>query len=526
VKTEAFIAELDRADAGRRRALAAGGAVLAAWLALGALYWDTVTGMASIWTRSETFAHGWVVVPLALWVAWRSRGEVTWGAARPWWVGFVLLAAAGLAWLAGVMAAAQSVQQLSLVVMLQASAIAILGPTVSRQLAFPIALLVFAAPVGEFLVPTLIDRTADVTVAALRATGIPVYREGNFFVIPSGEWSVVEGCSGIRYIIASLMAGLVYAHLAYRTRLRKGVFIAAAIVVPLVANWLRAYLIVLVGHLSDNRLAAGVDHLIYGWLFFGVVMALMFWFGAWWREPPLGANAPQRAPSAWLDPRAWRTHGSAFAVAACAAVALGAAWPVASDALHREADGPAPQLASLREAATRAGWRPAAIPDGEWTPHFSGQRALLHERYVRGDDEVTLYIPYFRDQRQGRELVNSQNVLVHPSDPRWRAAGRTSLALPWNDATADASLVEVAGAGGRFTAAAMYWIDGHHTTSEYVAAARVLGARLLGRGDDAAAIVLYAPAVEPPEAAAAALARFAADLSPDIESALAAARQP
>ena len=53
-------------------------------------------------------------------------------------------------------------------------------------------------------------------------------------------------------------------------------FIAASIVVPIVANWLRAYMIVMIGHLSNNKYAVGVDHLIYGWVFFGVVMMLLF----------------------------------------------------------------------------------------------------------------------------------------------------------------------------------------------------------------------------------------------------------
>ena len=76
-----------------------------------------------------------------------------------------------------------------------------------RALAFPLAFLFFAVPFGEFLVPTLIEWTADFTVAALAASGIPVYREANNFVIPSGRWSVVEACSGIRYLIASVMLG-------------------------------------------------------------------------------------------------------------------------------------------------------------------------------------------------------------------------------------------------------------------------------------------------------------------------------
>ena len=81
--------------------------------------------------------------------------------------------------------------------------------------------------------PRLMDWTADFTVAALRLTGVPVYREGVHFVIPTGQWSVIEACSGIKFLIASVMAGSLYAWLMYRSPGRRIAFIAASIVVPL-----------------------------------------------------------------------------------------------------------------------------------------------------------------------------------------------------------------------------------------------------------------------------------------------------
>ena len=82
---------------------------------------------------------------------------------------------------------------------------ALLGTEVARRIAFPLGFLFFAVPFGDFLTPWLVDRTADFTVVALRATGIPVFREGTEFVIPTGSWSVVQACSGIRYLMASVM---------------------------------------------------------------------------------------------------------------------------------------------------------------------------------------------------------------------------------------------------------------------------------------------------------------------------------
>ena len=121
-----------------------------------------------------------------------------------------------------------------------------------------------------------------------------MYREGLQFIIPSGSWSVVEACSGIRYLIASITVGCIFAYLSYRSlRQAPGCSFWWPSLVPLVANWVRAYLIVMLGHLSGNELATGVDHLIYGWVFFGVVIMAMLLIGARWADPEM-ASVPHR----------------------------------------------------------------------------------------------------------------------------------------------------------------------------------------------------------------------------------------
>src|SRR5262245_60586790 len=262
-----------------------------AFVAVLAVYWRTVADMVVIWVRSETFTHGFLVLPISLWLVWRQRRGLRELPVRPWFPGLLGVAGAGLLWLAADLASVASPAQFALVFMLQFAVVTVLGLTVGRALLFPLAFLLFAVPAGEFLVPKLMDHTADVTIVALRATGIPVFREGNHFAIPTGSWSVVEACSGIRYLIASMMAGSLFAYLTYRSPWKRWAFFAVSIVVPIVANWLRAYMIVVIGHLSGNTLAAGVDHLVYGWVFFGIVIAIMFWIGSRWYDPYPRATA-------------------------------------------------------------------------------------------------------------------------------------------------------------------------------------------------------------------------------------------
>src|SRR5262249_44129197 len=52
-----------------------------------ACYWRTGAAMITIWARSETFAHGFIVPPIALWLVWRARAKLVRVAPQPsWWV--------------------------------------------------------------------------------------------------------------------------------------------------------------------------------------------------------------------------------------------------------------------------------------------------------------------------------------------------------------------------------------------------------------------------------------------------------
>ena len=263
---------------------------IAAALVLSAVFWllawygDTVHSMVATWQRSDTFAHGFLIAPISVWMIWQRRHAVAALDLRPDFHVLPLLALVGFGWLLGQLAGAGVAQQFGVVLMIPLVVWAILGTAVVRTLAFPLSFLLFAVPFGEFLESPMMEYTADFTVAALRLTGIPVYREGQFFMIPSGSWSVVEACSGLRYLIASLTVGVLYAYLAYRSLARRAIFVALSVIVPIVANWLRAYMIVMIGHVSEMKYAVGFDHLIYGWLFFGVVMLILLWIGSFWRE--------------------------------------------------------------------------------------------------------------------------------------------------------------------------------------------------------------------------------------------------
>ncbi|MGM9479715.1 exosortase A [Roseateles sp. NT4] len=463
-----------------------------AWGLLAFLYFATGAAMIGIWNRSETFAHAWVVPPISAWLVWRLRAELASFTPRPSPLWLLALPPIGFLWLAGDLASANAATQFALLGMGVVLVPLLLGSEVAGRIAFPLGFLFFAVPFGDFLTPWLIDRTADFTVVALRGTGIPVFREGNQFIIPTGSWSVVQACSGIRYLMASLMVGTLFAYLNYRSNKKRWTFVGVAIVTPLIANWLRAYMIVMLGHLSGNKLAVGVDHIIYGWVFFGIIMLAMFMIGARWTDPdpePVMASAENAARAQPFN------RFAAALVAALAFVALptGVRAQLALAGAHGQPSLAAPALPGLI-------W--VAEAPNSWKPHFVNPAATLQGRFesATGGAPVGLYVGYYRDQRYGRQLVTSVNELVNSeAQSEWAvtAAGQDSVdALTWRTAELRGqALGEVTGGGQsapRVRAWYLYWINGRPFVSDWQAKLYGAWQTLLGHGDDAAVVILYA----------------------------------
>lgn len=483
---------------------------------LGAMLWayrDTLGAMVGIWDRSETFAHGYLIAPIALWLVWQQRDRLRTVPVGHSIAGIVALGAAGFAWLLAELASVASVSQFALVGMIVALVWAVLGTAMARALAFPLGFLFFLVPFGEFLFPWMMDRTTDFVVWGLRSSGVPVYAEGRNLVIPSGQWAVVEGCSGVRYLIASVVIGSLYAHLTYRSLHRRVLFLAVSVVLPVFANWLRAYGIVMLAHLSDNRIAAGVDHLIYGWVFFGVVMLLLFWIGGRWREDVPRVQVPlaqSRAAPATASPAAGAL-ALPLLVIACVAFSGKAALAALTDTTE-------PGRIEWSAIPPAGGWQPAAAGTlAPWSPRYAGMRGELNNAWVRDGQLVGVYVAYYRNQRAGSELINSENRVLRNKDPDWTMAAYGSRETVLGAEPLRVRSTEIVGPAGRLLVWNWYWIGGRWTASDYAAKAYQAMSVLSGRGDGAAAVMLYAPVQEGgSDAAQTALAAFAREMGPGV----------
>ncbi len=491
--------------------------VLVILLALLLVYLETARSMVAIWDSSGTFAHGYVILPISLWLIWQRRALLLATPVQPWLPAAALLLGCGLVWLLADLGEVQIVRQYAFVAMLPLAVLTLLGKRMARAMAFPLLFLLFAVPFGEAFINPLIDITANFTIDMLVRTGIPVYREGNNFTIPSGSWSVVEACSGVRYLISSITLGCLYAYLSYRSPLRRILFVLVSIGLPILANGLRAYMIVMIGHLSGMTLAVGVDHLIYGWVWFGIVMFVMFWIGSYWREdqPELTGQAAQpTAPVALAS----AGHSRRLLLAGVVVLVCAGLWPAYRLYLDRAQPAPAPlQLAPLATL-------PAAPAFTDWQPGFNAPTARFQQFVLHDGRALGIALAVYRNPPPGVELIGSGNTLAArshadfiqlPTTHRVETIHGRQLALRETSITTPT---------GRMLVWHWFDIDGSRTDSDYVGKLLQIRQKLLRGTDDGAAVMVFSQFEDNPEPARARLRSFLASQLDPLTALLAAHR--
>lgn len=251
-------------------------AMALAWAAILLLFRDAATGLVDIWLTGDAYGHCLLVGPIVAWLVWQRRGGLVRLTPQGWAPGLLLVACGGAGWWLGEAASGNVAQHLGLVLMLEGAAVALLGPNVARALLFPLGYALFLVPFGAWLDPPLQAVTVAVVMPLLDLVGVPAVSDG--VVIHAGRYwfEVAEACSGAKFVLAMVVLGTLVAHVGFVSWRRRALFMAAALVAPVLTNGLRAFLSIWGAQVMGIESVLGPAHLLAGWaLFAGMLAALL-----------------------------------------------------------------------------------------------------------------------------------------------------------------------------------------------------------------------------------------------------------
>lgn len=285
----------------------------AALVALTARSWGA---MLHQWWNIDTYNHVLLVPFVIAWLVAIKEDDLVRITPRPFVPGLLALAGALALWRAGDASGINLVAQAGTVGALQAAVLTVLGLRAAIVLALPIAFAAFLVPFGDEIIPPLQMITANIAIALTHASGVPARIEGVHIHTPAGLFIVAEACAGVKFLVAMLTLGALFCATRFVSWRRRAVFMAACLVVPIIANGVRAWATIYVAQFIGAQRATGFDHIVYGWVFFAIIVAVLL--GAAWRfveREPEAHCWPLSAMDSW----AWLRRAEAFAFAPSAA---------------------------------------------------------------------------------------------------------------------------------------------------------------------------------------------------------------
>jgi EpsI family protein len=250
---------------------------------------------------------------------------------------------------------------------------------------------------------------------------------------------------------------------------------------------------------------------------------VLFWLGSLWREDnphgepagtaASGAAAVSMGGAAVTIPHAplARLSAAALAIALCIGV-----WPAYDAWLASHEPHPVP--ASL--AGYSSSWT-AAPAFADWESAFPAATATLRQTYQHdGSQPVGLELRYYSKQDRDTKLISSVNHLVRIGDEQWHnvdSARRVETVAGRQLTVRESSLV---GPRGRLLVWNWYWVDGHHTSNDYLGKLLQIRQKIFSGSEQGAALMLYAAYEEKPDAARAALRAYLGDNLARLDAAL------
>jgi exosortase A len=379
-----------------------------AWAFLLVLFWRDAADMVAIWWNSSTFNHCLLIIPILWWLVATRKEALAHIRPQAWGPALLWLGAGGAGWLLGDAAGVALARHIGLIMMAQGTVGVLLGPNVVRGLLFPLFYSFFLVPFGEELVPALQILTAQMCMWMLSMVGIPAHIEGIYISTSTALFRVAQACSGVKFLVAMVALGALVANLCFNSWIRRIGFMGVCIIVPILANGLRAFGTIYIAHHGNVDFAASFDHVFYGWIFFGLVIALVL--AAGWPFFDKAADAPP-IDAALLQNSVRYTFP---ATTALGLLALVAATPVLWSSIITARTSPMP---SRIELPIVPGWtRVDYAPLAPWKPHFAGASHELQGRYQNASgQQADLYIAVYDRQSEGHELVGYGQGAVAPN---------------------------------------------------------------------------------------------------------------
>ncbi|MCK4710899.1 MAG: exosortase, partial [Gammaproteobacteria bacterium] len=358
------------------------------------LYQQTVLYLTGLWNQlaSGEYAHGYLVLAISVYLIFNHKQKLSAFTPCPEYRALLMVMGASMLWMVATLVDVQMLQPVAFLILVLAIVWSVLGNQVIRLLAFPILFIAFAIPIWSPLSPILQNITADAVFGAIRLLSIPALRQDNMIVLPAGTFSIEEACSGLRYLLAALTLGTLYAYMNYSSLRARLIVVLVAASSAVLANILRVFIVVYLGYTTEMQHPLVGDHIALGWYLFAGLVVILLFFDAHLNKVSLTAKSiASDTPHETASTTCKNTPVYYFIFVMSVSLLVSTAPTVVYQVRHHSLNGSAKAVPELPQDTE--GWLRTDMANDGWMPVYHG--AINQSRlYKKNNDEVIFYVGY------------------------------------------------------------------------------------------------------------------------------------
>ncbi|WP_291327882.1 VPLPA-CTERM-specific exosortase XrtD [Desulfovibrio sp. UCD-KL4C] len=223
--------------------------VFAAWIVL---YLNSFPSLLRRW-NTDDYSYCWIVVPLALYIAWQRRDMLPKILTPSVKSGYVALLVVAVLFFIGKAGSVDALVFVSMWLSIVVIVLFVFGLKSMKAFFFPLAILAFFIPPPPFINRMLTFKlrliSSDLSVRIMQLIDIPVYREGNVIDLGMIKLHVVDACSGLRYVFPTILLGILIGYWFNKRPWQRFIIFVTTIPIAIITNALR---IAIVGYIARN----------------------------------------------------------------------------------------------------------------------------------------------------------------------------------------------------------------------------------------------------------------------------------
>ena len=232
------------------------------------------------WRGNAYYSHGFLIVPIAIYLAWRRISHTENGRLQPQPDhnrGLILLSGSLIAYLVAFIAKAYFLAAFAMIGLIGGLVWTTLGQDIVRQLAFPISFLALMTPLPfiEKATLPLALLTGRFSAALARLLGLDVTVTGTAVALPNTDLVIGAQCSGVNAIIALFALTTLLTYALQGPLWGKLTLLALSLPLAMLGNGLRVATLLFAAHYFSVETAFNFYHDYSGVVSFLLIAFLM-----------------------------------------------------------------------------------------------------------------------------------------------------------------------------------------------------------------------------------------------------------